>query len=519
LAAAVSEAVKPAAQTDRARFLLNVIWGWGGVAVNMAVAFILSPIIVRKLGVERYGVWILLFSTMDYLRMLDFGFRAAVVNGCARFRACEDWEGVNRTVSPAMLYFLTIGVVSCVAAILLRDLALTFFNIPAGLQVESRTLIVIIAISVSLRLILAPLTATLEGFQRFDLVNRAYISALLFRSIGSLVVLVLGYGLVEMGYVLLVGQIGENAMTIAGVKRVFPSFHVSPSLVQREAMLSLFRYGRYSALMGVASLVTIQVPTTVLGYFHGPAAIAFFNLPFRLLMYSTEAFAKVADVTSSVTAGVEAKREIVWRIAVVTNRHCFTLFMPAAIFLWMFGSELLTVWYSPQVGGNSGPLLPVLVFAFLFAVAGQYNAGAVLIGQGRHALYAYGMVVEVIASAALLFVFVPRYGPLGAAWVVMATVVAIRCIFLSILMCRLNKFPWLKYISAIYTAPLMASLPVLPAAAALRAFVWPGRNWFELIAAGAVISLIYFGTAFFSVLEPGHRADLLGRVRRLGLLP
>ena len=260
----MSSAAEPTIRSGKTRFLLNVAWGWLGVAVNIVIGIVLSPIIIKKLGVERYGVWVLLFSTMDYLRMLDFGFRAAVVNGCARCRARADWDGVNRTIAPAMLYFLLIGGACCALAIGLRDVAINLFNIPAAMKTEARTLIIVIAVSVSLRLILSPLTATLEAFQRFDVVHRAYISALLFRSIGSLTVLLLGYGLVEMGYVLLIAQIGENLLNFIGVKRVFPGFRFSVDLVQMDAVVALFRYGRHSAAMGAANLISIQVPTTVL---------------------------------------------------------------------------------------------------------------------------------------------------------------------------------------------------------------------------------------------------------------
>ena len=101
---------------------------------------------------------------------------------------------------------------------------------------------------------------------------------------------------------------------------------------------------------------------------------------------------------------LDAKRDSrsVWSIAVATNRHCLALFMPLAIFLTFYSTPLLTVWVSPLFGSASGPLLPVLVVPFLFAIAGQFNSGAVLIGQAKHGPYAYGIVAEVILSVAAL---------------------------------------------------------------------------------------------------------------------
>ena len=36
------------------------------------------------------GIWVLVFSTLDYLRLFDLGFRAAIINFTARCRARND---------------------------------------------------------------------------------------------------------------------------------------------------------------------------------------------------------------------------------------------------------------------------------------------------------------------------------------------------------------------------------------------------------------------------------------------
>lgn len=513
----MSEAAAAIPVAPRTTFLRNVIWGWLGVGVNIVIGVLLAPIIIQRLGLPHYGLWVLLFSMLDYLRMLDFGFRAAVVNGCARFRAREDWDGVNRTVSTALLYFVVTGFAACAVPILLRERAVTIFNVPPELVVEASTLITIISLSVGMRLILSPLTATLEAFQRFDMVNRAYISALVFRSVGSLVAILAGYGLITMAWIILIAQTAENLWNYVSVRRVVPSFRVSHQLVRVETLAALFRYGRHAALMVIANMFSLQAPATVIGLLRGPVDVGLFALPQRLLLYSAEALAKVSDVTSSFTAEFDEtkSREKVWRLAVLTNRSCFTLFMPLAIFLWIYGTPLLRLWVSqsPEVAEQSGPLIRVMVVYFLFAVAGQYNAGAVLIGQARHAPFAWGMVAEVVLTVVALFVVVPVHGVLGAAWVVTTVILLVRGLYLAVLICRVNAFSLKEYLATIYVRPLAAALPVVLMAAGLYRFL-PGTTWLQLMLAGGAIGILYYGIAFFAVLERDHRSALLARVGR-----
>lgn len=512
----MDDAAATATHASRSRFVHNVLWGWLGVGVNIVIGLFLSPIIIGRLGVAQYGTWVLLFSTVDYFRMLDFGFRAATVNACARSRVREDWQGVNREASTAIAYFLAIAVLCLGVVVLFRDPLLGALNISPEMWGEARTLLVVIAAAVALRLLVSPLTGVLEAFQRFDLVNRAQIAALVLRSVGSITVLLAGYGLLEMAYMVLIGQVLENVLTIVFVKRVFHGFKVSLSSVDGGTVGRLFRFGRYSAVLAAANIVSIQGPSTVLGLVRGPVEVGFFAFPFRLLMYSAEGLAKVSDVTSSVTAALDETRskDHVWTLAVVVNRYCFTLFMPVAIFLGVFGTELLTVW-TPRIAERSGPLIPILLVMFLFGVAGQYNSGAILIGQGRHAAYSLAVVVEVIASVVITALFGSRYGAVAAAWAVSSTFVLNRGLFLAVLICRENGFPLGRYLQEIYGRPLIAAVPVLAGAFLLRGTVLPGHTWPELITAGALISAAFFAIAWFFVLPPEQRQMVRAQAARL----
>jgi O-antigen/teichoic acid export membrane protein len=501
-------------QSQKRRFLHNLIWSWTGVVINIVLGLFLSPILVHRLGVAQYGVWVLLFSTMDYLRLLDFGLRAAVINRVARHKAQLEWMQVNETIVTAVLYFLAMSAACCMVAVLGRDIAMGLFKIDPALQHDARLLVLIIAMSISARLIFSPVTGALEAFQRFDLINRAYIANLTVRAIGSIALLLTGHGLVSLGYLVLAVTIGEDVWNFVSLKRIFPALQLSPRFIRREAFRGMVSYGKHSSVMAAANLFAIQSPTTVLGYLRGPSEVAFFALPWRLLMYTTEAFAKVGQITSSVTAELDAKRDSrnVWNMAVATNRTCLTLFMPAAIFLAIYGTPLLTVWVSPAVGRASGALLPVAVVPFLFAIAGQFNSGAVLIGQAKHGPYAWAIVAEVVCQVAGLFLVAPRYGAFGAACVVAVCLTSSRGIFLAIAMCRVNDFSLYEYLDAIYTRPLLAGVPVIGLAAALRLVFLPGRNWFELIAAATLIAGVYFAIAFFTVLDSTSRSQIVARV-------
>jgi O-antigen/teichoic acid export membrane protein len=493
------------------RFVSNVLWGLLGVAVNLTIGLCLSPLIVRRLGIEQYGIWVLLFSAADYLRVLDFGFRSAVVNACARMRTRADWEGINQTLTTALAYFFVGGIGCWIAAVLGRGAIVATFNVPEAMRPTALLLVGLIAATVSVRLIFAPVTAVLEAFERFDLLNRAYIAALVLRAAGSLAVLFAGQGLIELAWVVFLVQLVEAAWNVTSVRRVAPTFRPTLGRIRFATLKRLSHYGRYSALMAGADLLSLHGAITLLGALRGPIEVAAYALPFRLLYYVAEVMSKVSGVTASATAALDeaGHREQVWRLAIDTNRHCFTFFMPVGLFLSLYGTPLLRVWVSPEVATQSGPLIPVLLIMFVFAVAGQYNAGAVLIGQGKHSSYAYLILTEVVLTAIGMIVFAPAHGALAAAWVVSLSFFAARGLALAFVLCHRNGFPFGHYIASIYGRPLAAAIVIMPLVFVLRTQVWTGANWRELLAAAASVASSYYALAYFVVLGPAERAAIV----------
>jgi len=105
------------------RLLTSILWTWGGVAINLFLGLVLSPIIIRQLGEERYGIWALGFALLEYLFVFDFGFRSGVVNLVARLHASDNALAMNQVINTALAYLGTMG-----AVIIL----LTVFGHPRG---------------------------------------------------------------------------------------------------------------------------------------------------------------------------------------------------------------------------------------------------------------------------------------------------------------------------------------------------------------------------------------------------
>jgi O-antigen/teichoic acid export membrane protein len=280
-------------------------------------------------------------------------------------------------------------------------------------------------------------------------------------------------------------------------------------------------YGFHTALASVATRVLNESVPILIGYFRPVAYVGYYNLPVRLLQYTADAVSRVAMVTGSNTAELAAKSDLraIARLGVFVNRYCLMLFMPLAIFLLAYGRELIEVWIGAEFAAYSAPLLPVLAISMALAMAGQFNSSAILYGLGKHSGYARGLLVEASLSFAALLLVIPRYGILGAAWVVSVLMILNRGLYAPWLVCRQVGTGYGGYMRSIYVRPVLAAVPVLGLLFLLKTRV-PGGGWLELVLAAGVCGTSYFALAFYCCFDREHRSMLVAWVlRRLRLAP
>jgi O-antigen/teichoic acid export membrane protein len=477
------------------------------MGINLFAGLILSPYIIRKLGVEGYGVWALVFSLVGYYGLMDLGFRAAVIRFTAHYAALEQVDRINQMISTLLTYLAGLAMLLLGATMLLANHAHRFFKVSAAYQDEMGVLILIVGASLSFGLVFNVFSGFIEGLQRFDLANQVRIVALGVRTGGAAVLLALGFGLVALGIVTLVSQALMYVQYTLIAKRVYPRLRYSIGLVNRAVIREVARYGVPTFVASLASQSLEQTPSLVIGNVRSVESVTYYTVPYRLILFVADALSRIGLVAAPKAAELAGRgREgSVRQLATYSNRYCFALFVPFAIWLLLFGQDFLVVWVGPKVAAGSGLLLPFLTAAIGFAIAGQTSSSAILFGLSRHQFYAYGLLVEAVASAVGLFLVIPSFGVLGAAVVTAVLMVAVRGVYTPWLMCHYLRISYPGYLLGIYLRPTATALPVYGLGVWLKANVLAGAGWVEVTAGGIIVSLTYLTLALYTSVEREHR--------------
>ncbi|HWR52055.1 MAG TPA: oligosaccharide flippase family protein [Bryobacteraceae bacterium] len=493
------------------------MWNWLGVAVAIVSGIFLSPYLIRKLGAEGYGVWVLVFSLIENYWLFDLGLRSATVKYTAEYRATNETWRINEIVNTGVVYFSAMAVLLMAGSWLLSRHVDRVFHISPAHTAEFQFLIVIIGASWSFGMIFNVFNATLEGFQRFDISSRIWIVVTVIRVAGTAILLVLGYRLMALGLLVVASQLFGYALSFLYVRRVFPEQRFSLRFASLKTFRQLVSYGIHTVTGTIATQLLNQSAPLIIGRFRPVAHAGYYSVPTRLLQYTGDAVSRVALVTTSNASDLQARQEhaAIPRLGIIVNRYCLALFMPVAVFLLVYGEQLIRVWIRDAAYVTmSAPLIPILTLGTLIAVAAQFNSGALLFGLGRHKRYTRALLVEGIALVAGLWFLTPRFGIAGAAWISAILMIIVRGLYTPWLVCRELRFSYAAYMHSIYTRPLLAAVPVFAAALWMERTLLPGRSLLQVLAAAAGIAAMYYAIALFGVIERQHRAMVSGMIAR-----
>jgi O-antigen/teichoic acid export membrane protein/glycosyltransferase involved in cell wall biosynthesis len=501
----------PALSTDRSpshhRLLTNVAANWLGFAVQVVVAFFMSPILVHGLGTSRYGIWSLVESVLAYLMLFDLGVAAAVVRYVARFEATQDLDSLNRVFSTSLAIFAAAGVVAMMAALALAGSFTALVKIPAEFVDEGRLMLVLLGFNLAIGLPLNVFPCLLDGLGRFPAKTTIRTILLVVRSILFLVVLGRKGGLVPLAWAITGCNVVEHLALAAAAWWYLPGLRFSLSLIDKATFQTIRSYSLQALLVMVAGRVSFQTDAIVIGAFLAPDYITYFAVAGRLVEYAKNALRAATTVLTPAVSAMEAKgdNESIRLVLINSTRYVLWFILPIQAGLHLLGKPFLALWMGPDYVGWSFPTLAILALPLSLLIS-QSVSGRVLYGLGQLRWFTIVMIGEAFTNLLLSLMLVNSLGIEGVAWGTTIPSLVVN-LMVAVHVCRLLGVRFGEYIRRSFLAPL--------AGAGLLAAGWfwlvewmPPTTWGSLVLVTAPGLAGYSLLAILVELGPPKRSKI-----------
>lgn len=498
----------------------NAISNLLGLFAYLAIAFFLSPFIVRSLGDARYGAWSLVAEIVGYYSLFDLGLRNAVTFFVAKYAAREEHERLGSSMSSAFWVLAAAGGALAVAGV---SLAMVFPHVFQTSQVDMGEVVpamAIMSVTIGLSLPMDVFAAALTGYRRMDLVNVAEVVSRGLVALGIYVALRSGGGLVAMSLIQFVGRAVAWISTYVWMQRVSGGVSLSPRLFNRKELRSLGRLGSTNVVISLANVLINRCDLIVVGMFLGVRWVAFYNIGRMLVEYASQITASVSRAFLPHLAHLHSQDEIpaLRRLFLAGAKYNALVALPLAACLGAFGAPFLGLWMGrAYVTGDVTQRSDIVMLVLVAAHVCRWSQAVVWQAVASTGEYRYVMwlnVVEALANLGLSLLLVRTLGLLGVALGTMIPMAISYLWFTPAHVLKRFAIPVPEYLDRSLRQPFLVGIIVFLFARVVLA-AWYPSSWPVMLAEMAATLAAWAGVTYVIGLASEERSDVRQRLGRL----
>lgn len=381
----------------------NVIVNWVNALLNAVLALVMTPIVVRSLAQEAYGVWTFLNGLMLYSNLLYVGLGSAVMRGLSEAVGRDDVTTQKRLVGLAVTVYAGLGLACLVIALGAGPYVPRMFASSLQPEVEQATgaAAAFLGLRLALMFVSSSLSALLAAHGRFDLVGLTTIVTAVPRLFLVIWATRQPSPLVPLAMVSVTDAAIMVPAFYALCRLVAPAVSIRPTLPTFAELRALYGFGVQVFVVQIAALIISYTDTALIGVLLGAAAVGLYSLPLQLIEQSRLLVNGVTQNLVPEVSAFKARGEMA-RLAhlfLKTSRACVTMSTFVNVHLVLLGPAFLALWVGPAMAAESPRILLFLALAATAASVSTQVMTPFYMALDR----VRTLVVIVIAEAALNF--------------------------------------------------------------------------------------------------------------------
>ena len=343
------------------------ILGWGLPAAANLFAI---PVIIKKLGYDVYGLWILTMAVMGYFALLDFGFARGGIRFLSEFHARKKEDNANQAISLGFIFYLLMGLIGCALILVCTNIfIIDLINLPDELRDIAGNVLHLAAFGFIVTLMQSYMLALPQALHRFEVSSFADAFYQLLGIGLILLALFLGKGIMTM----LVIRILMNLLCCLTII-IFTKSHLNyfkfTFRIERNLAKKMLSYSLFSFIGRLGAATTNHFQTFVLGAVMNTTAIAIFSVPFQLVSRLRSMFAKIAIVIFPISSELreEHDRTSLLAIYMQMTRGIFLLNMFFLVTVCLFSKSILIFWIGPDFAEKAYRILVYITIGMFFEI-------------------------------------------------------------------------------------------------------------------------------------------------------
>lgn len=388
------------------------------IFLAIIIQFAYTPIMLRILGQQEFGVYSLSESVISYLGLLNFGFSGSYLKFYSQYKAQNDDLSIKKLNAIYLIVFVIISILICIGgySIVQNIKLIVGDNFTESELRLTKILMAIMTVNMAVMMPNNAFTSITVAYERFIFAKVLTI----FKTVGSplfaLPLLLLGYGSKGMSFVLLFVTVISLILNIyycLQKLKIGFEFRNLNWLVLKD----IFSFSFFVFLWSIVDQLNWQVGKVILANIIGSTAVAVYTIGMQFttlfMVFSTAISGVFTPQIYNYVYEKDASKKLTELMIKVGRVQFYVVFYIWVAFV-IFGKPFINLWAGAEYG--NAYFIGLLLMTPIIIALTQNIGIEILRAYNKHQMRTLFHLLLALINIAIIIPLTKEYGEIGCAF-------------------------------------------------------------------------------------------------------
>jgi O-antigen/teichoic acid export membrane protein len=263
---------------SKEQFIKNSVWTFLELTLYPVLMIVATPVFIRKLGIEQYGLWMLVSTITLGINVLNIGVGDTNIRLISRYRAENNFDRIKKVFN----FNFSLSLFLCAVALIV---GLTFykFNFISVFYKSTdysfaNTILLLASFSTGIKFIEISILSVFKAFERFDLNSKLVLLSKNSGMIVNLVLVLLNFDLVTIFTFTVFVNFLNIAVQLTVLYYYEKKLIAFPTFIFLKEKLDFLNYNLWYWLQSVVALLGYLADKLVVAYFTDVKTLGYYSI-------------------------------------------------------------------------------------------------------------------------------------------------------------------------------------------------------------------------------------------------
>lgn len=396
----------------------GAIIGYINMIANIIVTFVYTPIMLKLMGNEEFGLYSLVSSVISYLSVLDMGFGNAMIRFISKAQAKKEYGKEKEINGLFLILYSAIGIITIFIGIALINNIQKLF--PALTQDEigkAKIIMEILILTIAISFPLSIFDSYVMACEKFKFLKILNLVKTISIPLTMLPLLFLGYKAIAMVVVTSIFNIMYHICTLlCCFKKLNMKIYISKGKFNVELFKNIFNYSFFVFLGLIVDTVFNNTDQVILGSVCGTVAVSIYSVGTKIINMNTTVSTTLSGLFLPKITKMLEEKEADYKISnlflKVSRIQIYLMVLISSGFI-VYGKQFLNLWVG--VGYEQTYYIILLIILPALIPLTQNIGISIIQAKNKHQFRSVVYFIIAIINVILTIPLAKRFEGIGAA--------------------------------------------------------------------------------------------------------